>query len=68
MRLTKYSVDTTVIFRVVGDLSVFSEDDLASGGDHTKLGDVNFDDGTLGQYAELSVDGGLRVFLDTENL
>ena len=34
---TKYSVDATVIFRVVRDLCVLAEHNFAASGDHPKL-------------------------------
>ena len=53
--LTEDSVDTAVVFGVIRDLSVFSEDDLASSSHHTKLRDIHFDDSTLGEYTKLCV-------------
>jgi len=66
--LTEDGVDAPVIFRVVCDLGVFSENDLSTGGDHTELGDVDFDDGTLGQHTKLGVHRRLGVLLDTEDV
>lgn len=51
----------------VGNLGPFTPDNLAARGDETKLGDVDFDDGTLGQDTQLSVQGVLGVLLDGEN-
>lgn len=39
-------------------------DHLPSGGNHAQLADIDFDDRTLGQDAELSIHGVLRVLLD----
>lgn len=60
-------VDTAVVLGVVGNLGPFSPDDLAIGGDHTQLGDVDLDDCSLGQDSELCVQRVLRVLLDGQN-
>lgn len=48
----------------VGNLGPFTPDDLTTRGDETKFGDVDFDDGTLGQDTQLGVQGVLGVLLD----
>lgn len=51
----KHGVDASVVFAVVCDLSPSTPDDLAACSDETEFGDVDFDDGTLGENAELCV-------------
>ena len=46
----KNGVDASIVFRVVGDLGVLAPDDLAGGGHQTEVGDVDLDDGTLGDH------------------
>lgn len=60
-------IDTSVVLGVVGNLGPFTPDNLAVGGDHTQLGDVDFEDRSLGQDTELSVQGVLGVLLDGED-
>lgn len=60
-------IDTAVVLGVVGNLGPFTPDDLAIGGDHTQLGDVDFEDRSLGQDTELSIQGVLGVLLDGKN-
>lgn len=60
-------VDTTVVLRVVSNLGPFTPDDLAVGGDHTQLGNVDLENCSLGQDTELCVQGVLRVLLDRED-
>lgn len=66
--LTEDSIYTPIVLRIVGDLGVLSKDDLSSCSDHTQLGDVDLNDGTLGEDTKLSVHGGLGVLLDAEDL
>jgi hypothetical protein len=60
-------IDTAVVLGVVRNLGPFTPDNLAVGGDHTQLGDVDFEDCSLGQDTELSVQGVLGVLLDGED-
>lgn len=60
-------IDTAVVLGVVGNLGPFTPDDFAVGGDHTQLGDVDFEDRSLGQDTELSVQRVLGVLFDGED-
>lgn len=53
----KNSVDAAVVLAVVCDLSPSTPNDLAACGDEAEFGNVDFDDGTLGEDAELCVPG-----------
>lgn len=53
--------------RVVGDLSITTPGNLARCGNHTEIGNVNFDDGALGQNTELGIEGVAGVLLDAED-
>lgn len=66
-RKKKDGVDATIVFGVVGDLSVFTPNHLTSGGGHAEFGNVDFDDGTFGQNTQLGVEGALRILLDTDD-
>lgn len=58
------SVQASVVLGVVCDLGPTTPDDLSTSCDQTELGNVDFDDGTLGQNTKLGVHGVLRVLLD----
>lgn len=49
------TVDAALVLRVVGDLSVATPNDLATGSDETQLADVDLDNGTLGKDTQLRV-------------
>ena len=66
--LTEYSIDAAVVFGVVGDLRVFSKHDFTASGNHTKLGDIDFNYCSLRQHAQLGIHRGLWVLLDTQYL
>lgn len=51
----------------IGDLRPFTPDDLAAGGDEPELGDIDLDNSTLSQDAELCVERILGVLLDRED-
>jgi hypothetical protein len=51
----QHRVHAPVQLRVVGDLGVLAPDDLAGGGDEAEVGDVDLDDGALGEDPELGV-------------
>lgn len=59
-------INTAVVLRVVCDLGPSTPNNLAAGSDHAQFTDVDLDDGSLGQDAELGVHGGLRVLLDAQ--
>ena len=65
---TQDGVDAAIVFGVVRHLGVLAEYDFSACGDHAELGDVDFDDCSLGHDAELGVHRTLRVLLDAENL
>ena len=60
-------IDAAVVLGIVGHLGIFAPDNLASGGDKTELGHVDFQHGSLGDNAELGVEGRLRILLDTND-
>ncbi len=64
---TKDGIYTAIIFRIVGDLSVFSKYDFTTCCDETKLRNIHFDDSTLSHDPQLSVHGRLRVLFNAEN-
>lgn len=53
--------------RVVGDLSITTPGNFARRGHHTKIGNVDLDNGTLGQNTKLGIKGVAGVLLDAEN-
>jgi hypothetical protein len=65
---TEDSIYASIIFGVVCDLRVFSENDFATRSDHTELGNINFDDSTLCHHAELGIHWRLGVLFDTKDL
>lgn len=54
---TQDSIYTAIIFGVICNLSILSEDDLSSSSDHTQLGDIDLNHGTFSKNAELRVHG-----------
>jgi hypothetical protein len=60
-------VDTAVVLGHVGNLGPFTPDNLTGGSDETQFGDVDFDDGTLGQDTQLGVKRVVGVLLDGED-
>lgn len=57
-------INTTVILGGVGHLGPFTPDNLTGGGNKTQLGNVDFDNRSLGQNTQLSVERVLGVLLD----
>ena len=60
-------INTTVILAVVRNLCPLSPDDLTTSCHKTKLTDINFDNRTLRQDAQLRIHRALRVLLHTNN-
>ena len=57
----------TIVLAVVRDLCPSSPDDLSTCCDKTQFTDVDFNDRSLGQNAQLRVHGVLWVLLDADN-
>lgn len=60
-------IDTAIILAIIRDLGPATPDDLAAGGDEAEFADVDLDDGTLGEHAELGVHRVLWVLLDGDD-
>ena len=56
-------VDTAIILTIVGDLGPTTPNDLTTGGNETEFADIDLDDGTLGEDAQLGIHRILRVLL-----
>ena len=65
---TENRIYAAIIFGVVRDLGIFSENNFTTRGYHAQLGDIDFYDRSLRHDAKLGVHRRLRVFLDTKNL
>lgn len=60
-------IDRAIVLRSIGDLRIFTPYDLSACRDETQFGDVDFDDGSLGQDSQLGVERVLRVLLDAQD-
>ena len=65
--MTRPQVILPIIVRIVRNLRVSSPNHLAARRDQAQLADVDFDDSSLGQNAEVGVQRVLRVLLDSDN-
>ena len=63
----QYGVDASIILGMICDLGVLSPDNFPAGRDQAQFADVHFDDGALGEDAELAVHWALRVLLDGDD-
>ena len=60
-------VHTPVVLTIVRDLRPSTPDHLSAGRDEAQFAHVDFDDGSLGQYAELGIQWILGVFFDADD-
>ena len=60
-------VDTAVVLGSVGHLGPFTPDNFTGSGNETQLGNVDFDNGSLGQDTQLGIERVLGVLLDGQN-